>query len=259
MKNKKVIFLSMGLIVLALAVVGCAPNVTGDSVRAPIIGDQSVGMFFSQQQVGLWVNGEGKAMAVPDVAILSLGIESEAMTVAQAQNAAAEAMNNVMKALTGNGVQEKDIQTTQFSVYPVRRWVEEEKREEIIGYRVTNMVIAKIREISKAGTIIDAVTIAGGDLTRVNDISFTVDDPKPYYGEAREKAVQDAVAKAKQIAQAAGIKLGKPLYISEVNVYVPQPMSFKGYAESNAPVPPTPISPGELEITLTVQVVYEID
>jgi len=185
-------------------------------------------------------------------------VEAQAPSVAQAQSDAAGAMDKVMKALAGNGVQDKDIQTQQFSIYPIIRWIEEENREEIIGYRVTNMVTAKIRALDKTGIIIDAVAEAGGDLTRINDISFAVDDPTPYYKEAREKAVKDAVARAKEIAEAAGIKLGKPIYISEGTVYVPSPVRYEAFAKE-APAPPTPVSPGELEIKLTVQMVYEID
>jgi uncharacterized protein YggE len=206
------------------------------------------------------VNGEGKAMAVPDVAILSLGVEAQALTVAQAQADAAGAMDKVMKALTDNGVQEKDIQTQQFSIYPIIRWIEEENREEIIGYRVSNTVTAKIRAIDKAGVIIDAVAEAGGDFTRINDISFAVDDPTPYLKEAREKAVKDAAARAKELAEAAGIKLGKLIYISEGSVYIPSPVRYESYAkEVPAPTPVTPVSPGEMEIKLNVQMVYEID
>lgn len=77
-------------------------------------------IIYSQQQVGLWVTGEGKTMASPDIVLLSLGIEAEAKAVAQAQRDAAEAMDGVMKVLKANGVAEKDIQTQRFSIYPVR-------------------------------------------------------------------------------------------------------------------------------------------
>ena len=218
------------------------------------------GVICSQQEVGLWTTGEGKITAVPDIAVLCLGVEAEAKTVAKAQRDAAEAMDRVMKALKkSNGVSENDIQTQQFSIYPVRRWLDDEKRQEIIGYSVTNMLVAKIREIEKAGNIIDAVVEAGGDLARIENISFTVDDPTPYYKEARKKAVEDAMAKAKQIADIAGIDLGKPIYVSEGSVYAPQVRDIlKG--EATAPSSSqTPISPGELEFKLTVSMVYEID
>jgi uncharacterized protein YggE len=119
------------------------------------------------------------------------------------------------------------------------------------------MVTAKIRDITKAGTIIDAVTDAGGNLTRINGISFTMNDPTAYNNQAREKAMQDANAKAEQMATLAGITLGKPIYISETSSYIPTPYYLKDYAEGGSPS--TSISAGELDITLTVQVGYAIE
>ena len=263
----KKIWLIPSSVMLAVVLIGAGGCVIGEgsqvspptiSVAAPELGGP-FGIIYSQQQVGLWVTGEGKTMATPDVVLLSLGIEAEAKTVAQAQRDAAEAMDGVMKALKSNGVAEKDIQTQRFSIYPMRKWIEDEQREIIIGYRVTNIVVAKIRQVDSAGTIIDDVAEAGSDLTRIDSIGFTVDDPTPYYKEAREKAIGDAVVKAKQMAQVADIKLGKLLYISEGTQYVP-PVIVRDYAmkaEGASPAP-TSISPGELEIQATVQMVYAI-
>jgi len=211
----------------------------------------------AQQNTGIWVTGQGETTAVPDVAILSLGVEAKGDTVAEAQSQAAVAMDKVMQALKDNGIDKKDIQTRQYSIYPITRWVEDEKKEEIIGYRVTNIVVTKIRKVDKAGAVIDAVAQAGGDYIRIQGISFTVDDPTPYYEEARTKAVKDAENKAKQFANLTGVKLGKPTYISEGAVYLP---SVNKAYESAAllPAPETPISPGELKITTNVQIVYAI-
>jgi len=261
---KKVWLLLSGLM-LAVVLIGAGGCVVGEgaqvspptiSVAAPELGGP-FGIIYSQQQVGLWVTGEGKAMATPDIVLLSLGIEAEAKTVAQAQQDAAEAMDGVMKALKSNGVAEKDIQTQRFSIYPVRKWIEDEQREIIIGYRVTNIVVAKIRQLDKAGTIIDGVAEVGGDLARIDSVGFAVDDPTPYYKEARAKAMGDAIAKAKQMADAADIKLGKLLYISESTPYVPVIRDYAMKAEGAAPST-TPISAGELEIQVTVQMVYNI-
>jgi uncharacterized protein YggE len=263
----KKVWLILSSVMLAVVLIGAGSCVCGQgtqvspptiSVAAPEFGG-SFGIIYSQQQVGLWVTGEGKTMVAPDVVLLSLGVEAEAKTVAQAQRDAANAMDGVVKALKSNGVAEKDIQTQRFSIYPVRKWIDDEQREIIIGYRVTNIVVAKIRQVDKAGAIIDGVAEAGGDLTRVDSIGFTVDDPATYYKEAREKAIEDAAAKAKQMAQVAGIKLGKLLYISEGAAYVPQVVvrDFLSKAEGAAPAP-TSISPGELEVQVTVQMVYDI-
>ncbi len=219
-------------------------------------------MVSSQQQVGLWVTGDGKSTAAPDIVVLSLGIEAQAKSVAQAQSDAANAMDKVMKALKANGVADKDIQTQQFSIAPVRQWIEDQNKEIIIGYRVTNIVIAKIRQVDKAGPVIDAVAQAGGDLTRIDSIDFSIDDPTPYYKEARTKAVKDAMARADQMSQESGVKLGKLLYMSESTPYVPPVImrDFATKAAGMAPAPaPTPVSPGELEVQVSVQMVYSIE
>lgn len=263
MKRFWLLLLSLPLVVIMGGAVACAPVGRDSSVSVPaLMGEAKLGgpldVIWSQQQVGLWVDGEGKVTAAPDTALLTLGIEAEASTVAKAQQDAAGAMDAVMSALKTEGVADKDIQTQQFSIYPVRQLLEKEGREVTTGYRVDNMVLAKIRDMDKVGTIIDVVAQAGGDMTRINDISFTVDDPMPYYTQARDKAVADAMAKAKQIAGAAGVRLGDLLYVSEGALYSPVVRNVYTEAAKAAPAP-TPISSGELEFQLTVQMVYKID
>jgi uncharacterized protein YggE len=236
------------LAAIGLVLVLAAVSLSGCSTTVRTIDSNS-------QQEGIWVSGEGKVTVIPNIATLTLGITAQAASVAEAQSQAAEAMNGVMTALADNGVAKKDIQTQHFSIDQVTRWDENKQQEVVVGYRVTNMVTAKIREIDKAGSIIDAVAAAGGDLTRINGISFSVDDPSPYYKEAREKAMADAKAKGEQLAELSGVRLGKPSYISEGTIY---PVYQRSLYEAAAPAP-TPISPGELELTLTVQVVYDID
>jgi len=231
------------VVVLALGAVGCARG--GDITVAP------------QQQTGIWVTGQGEAMAVPDIAQLRLGVEVQADTVAEAQAEASEAMEKVQQALKDNGVAEKDIQTERYSVYPVTKWISDRDEQKIIGYRVTNIVVAKIREIDKAGAIIDAVAEAGADYTRIQGISFDVDDRTPYYEEARAQALEDAENKAKQLAELAGVGLGKATFVSEGGVYS-LPRTADLFAEAGV-AGATPISPGELRISVHVQVIYEIE
>jgi len=211
------------------------------------------------QQEGIWVTGQGKVTAVSDIATLRLGIEAQEATVSEAQTQAAEAMDEVMTALIDNEVAEKDIQTQYFSIRQVRRWSETKDQEIVVGYRVTNMVTAKIRDIDKVGSIIDAVAVAGGDLTRIDNISFSIDDPSAYFEEARQKAMADAEAKAELLARLAGVSLGKPTYISE-GIQIPPPIYPRAvYEEVPIPAPALPpISPGEMEISLTLQVAYAI-
>jgi uncharacterized protein YggE len=241
MKNTRWLILCL-VVVLAFGAAGCARG-----------GNVSV---TPQQQTGIWVTGQGEAMAVPDMAALRLGVEVQADTVAEAQTQASDAMDKVQQALEDNGVAEKDIQTQRYSIYPVTKWISDRDEEETIGYRVTNIVVAKIRDVDEAGAIIDAVAEAGGDATRIQDISFDVDDKTPYYEQARAEAVEDANNKATQLAELADVRLGKATYISEGAAYLPvRADSYDIYAEAGGT---TPISPGELEITVQVQVIYQI-
>jgi uncharacterized protein len=258
---KKGLLLVIGLVlVISLLLIGCesqesSGSASGQELSVPQ--NLSVSLTGSSQQTGIWVSGTGEVTVVPDVAILTLGVEAQEKTVKEAQSEAASTMAAVVAVLKTNGVADKDIQTQWYNISAVTKWIEDTNEQITIGYKVTNMVTAKIRDISKAGTIIDAVAEAGGDLTRINSISFTVDDPTAYYNQAREKAMQDAKTKAEQMATLAGITLGKPTYISESGGYIPTPYYLKDYAEGSSAS--TPISAGELDITLTVQVGYAIE
>jgi uncharacterized protein YggE len=257
--NKKWLWVLLpALVVPVLVFSGCA---NGGGAILPEIASEAPSPFtlsLDSQQRGIWVSGEGKAPAVPDIAILRLGIEVQEESVAQAQAEATEAMNNVMAALEDNGVAENDIQTQFFNIWQVTRWDDQNQREIVIGYRVSNIVSAKIWDVEQTGVIIDAVALAGGDFTRIDGISFTVNDPTPYYELAREEAIADARAKAEQLASLADVRLGKPIYIAEGTLFVPPVFPRGGFDEAFAPAAPTPISPGELEIGLSVQVAYDI-
>ncbi len=217
------------------------------------------------EQTGLVVSGEGRGTYVPDIAVLRLGIEAQETTVAQAQLRAQEAMAGVVAALREKGVADKDIQTQYFSIQPVTQWIEEtvegirRGKQVTVGYLVANTVQAKLRKVDEAGPIIDAVALAGGDLTRIDSISFTKEDISQEKNLAREKAVKDAQAKAQQIAGLLGIELGKPLYITESSPYIPAPSPiYAARPAGAAEAPPTPILPGEQELTVSVQIVYAI-
>lgn len=249
MKKKWLLVVSLLLVLVVVGLAGCSPDNT-------VLGEIE-GLNISNQQEGLWVGGRGVVTVTPDIATLRLGVEVQAATVAAAQSQATEAMDEVMTALTDNGVAEKDIQTQYFSIRQVTKWDRDKEEEILVGYRVTNKVNAKIREIDKAGTIIDAVATAGGDSTRIDSIDFSVDDPSAYYEEARGKAMADAKAKAEQLAELADGRLGKATYISESS-QVPPPIYRQDIYEEAMSGATTPISPGEMEISLTVQVVYAL-
>lgn len=209
------------------------------------------------QPIGISVNGEGRASGTPDVAVLILGVSTRGATVQAANAQAQEAANKLLATLRANGVAEKDIQTQQFSISPeYGRGRSPEDEPKITGYRVSNMVQVKVRRIAEVGKVIDAAVSAVGDALQVQGVGLTIDDPKPLQEQAREKAMADAKAKAEQLAKAAGVGLGRPLAISEGGGALP-------IFERGVPVPlakggDTPISPGELEVVVAVQVTYAI-
>jgi len=248
MKKSWLVAVSLVLVLAIVGLCGCGGGELPSELR----------LNLNSQQEGIWVSGIGKVAVTPDIATLRLGVMAQAETVAEAQSQAAEAMDRVMAALIDHDVAEKDIQTQYFSINQITRWDRVKEEEIVVGYRVTNMVTAKIREIDETGSIIDAVAATGGDLTRINSIGFSVDDPSAYYEEARQKAMTDAKAKAEQLAELAGVTLGKPTYISEGISYPTYPRAVYEMAPAAPPMPETPISPGELEISLTVQVTYSI-
>ncbi len=243
MRVKSLLAISFVLVLVFLGLVGCTSG-TGSSV------------YTTNQQEGIWVNGHGEVNAAPDIATLQLGISAQGASVTDAQAEAATSMGKIMTALKSEGVAEKDIQTQYFSIQQVTRWDKDRQEEIVIGYRVTNMVMAKIREINKTGSIVDSVVEAGGDFTRIDGISFSIDDPSEYRTEARNKAMTDAKTKAEQLANLSGVRLGKPTYISEsisYPVYSQPPRLAEG-----AVAPTTPISPGEMMVSIDIQVVYAI-
>ncbi len=208
---------------------------------------------------GLSVSGEGRASAAPDMAVLGLGVSAKASTVKAANSEVQEAMSDLLDSLEDNGVQEKDIQTSQFSVYPEYDYRDGEQI--LTGYRVSHMLQVKVRDIDKAGEVIDDAVEAGGDLLEVQSISFTIDDTTALRSEARTEAVADAQAKAEELATLAGVTLGKPTYISESisTPYYPEPYYDRGAGLAMEEAAVTEISTGELEVVVSVYMTYTID
>jgi uncharacterized protein YggE len=204
------------------------------------------------------VTGTGRVAGPPDVVVLSIGVSVERDSVKQARTEAAEAMAGVIESLKGNGLLDPDIQTQHFSIYQRFDYIKGQR--EFRGYNVTNTVSAKIRDLDTVGNVIDDAAEAGGDLVQINSIQFSIDDTTKLRMQARVAAMQDAQAKAQTLATEGGVTLGKPISISESgDFYAPRPIGFDlAFAEEAAAVD-TPIQSGQLRITVTVNVTYEIE
>jgi len=251
MKKRLVAIIFLALVILSVGAIGCTEYFGSEesSIDSSIV---------SQQSIGIHVTGTGKISVVPDVAVLSLGVQAQKNTVAEAQQEAADAMDAIMAVLDDYNIDEEDIQTQQLSIQPVYRW--DDGEQTLLGYSATNTLSVKIRDIDDTGDIIDAAAAAAGDYLRINNISFTVDEQETYLEDVREEAMKDAEVKAKQLADLGDVKLGKPIYIAESDGSIPQ-VVYRDYAEGAATpdAVKTPVSPGEIEVSLTVQVTYSIN
>ena len=208
---------------------------------------------------GISVSGEGKATGQPDIAMLSLGVTAMRSTVATARDDAATAMQNVIDSIKNDSVDKKDVQTTEYNISPEYDY-SQGGQGKLVGYRVTNTVTVKVRKINDTSKILDDVTAAGGDIVQVQGISFTIDAPNSLQDQAREDAVKDARARAQRLADVAGVKLGNP--ISIIDGYSPQPLYQNKVAFGTADLeaaPSVPIETGQMDVDVTVQVVFAIE
>lgn len=201
------------------------------------------------------VNGMGKVYVEPELANLSIGVESRAKTAGEASEKNKRDMDLVMKSLKAMGIKDEDIQTTDYSIFPDYQYIEKERRQIIVGYIARNMVQLKFKDIDKIGDILDTVTEAGANL--IHGIRFTVEDSDKYKDEARELAVEEAKSKAEKLAKSANVRLGDLLSMKEEY----RPEEYYMYEERAAMavnMGGAPISPGQLAITIMVQMQYEI-
>lgn len=207
-----------------------------------------------QEQRGIMVMGEGKALAEPDLAMITIGVETRASTAQLAADENNERMADVMEALQSVGIAEEDIRTVDYSIRAEIDWQGDERR--VIGYVVSNSVRVKIREVDHVGEVLDAVTAAGAN--DIYGIQFTFDEPTELEEQARAEAMADAQGKAQALATLGGVSLGKPRIISESFVELPPLYVERAYAPAMEGGGGALVSPGQLEVTVQVQVTFDI-
>lgn len=206
------------------------------------------------------VSGEGEVHAAPDMAIVDLTVLREADTARDALTANNAAMQDVLAAMKEAGIAERDLQTSGVSIRPRYRHPGKDnnlKEPKITGYTVTNSLTVRVRDLKNAGSVLDkSVTLGvnqGGNLRFVND------DTTSIMKEARERAVADALDKARTLAQAAGVKLGRVIKMSE-QTNRPRPVAFaRQAAMAAAPADSVPLAAGENSYRVNVDMVFAID
>ncbi|MEE9198966.1 MAG: SIMPL domain-containing protein [Dehalococcoidia bacterium] len=278
MKIGKKFLLALALVAGIVAISACAASADGNEVQGQATGLpnsvslplsfptstegsaaefatilQSVG---SSQAVGISVTGSGSVTVSPDTALLTLGVQARRDSVALAREDAAAAMERIVQVLSDNGVADEDIKTVSLSIQPVYSFLD--RKQVLEGFEVNNTVRVKIRDLDRVGDVIDGVADAGGDLTRIQSIGFILDDPTPFMAQVREEAVLDAVTKAQQLATLTGVTLDKPISISEGSGGGPIFDLNVRALSAEAVAPSTPISPGQMEISLNVSIVFGI-
>jgi len=205
------------------------------------------------------VVGEGKVRIEPDIAQINIGIEIVGDTVQGASSQAADAMDAVLTTVAAQGVDRKDIQTSGYNVWVERPYGPEGPTGDTL-YHVNNTVSVTIRDLDTVGTILDVAIEAGAN--SIYGVTFSVADPSKLMFEGREKAVTDARSKAEELARLNNVAVGQVISISEV---VGGPEGFYGggfrglsAAEGLGGGGAGPVSPGELEMVVQLQITYGI-
>ena len=197
------------------------------------------------------VTGEANVSVAPDQAQIDGGVTSDAKTAREATDANNAAMGKVLLALKGAGIEEKDYQTLRLSLQP--QYAQNRAAPSpFVGYRASNRVTVRIRDVAKVANVIDVLVGAGA--TDIGGINFTVSQASKHLDEAREKAIADARRKAEIYAKAAGVTLGEPISISEEGAPVPL---YRG--KMAAPMAAgAPVAQGEERLSVTVNVSWAI-
>lgn len=215
----------------------------------------------------LTVSGEGEVSAAPDMAVISIGVVSEAQSAAEALEKNSAQMAATIEKLKAQGIAARDLQTSGLSVSP--RYASrtsassprptqpaEDDAPKIVGYTARNAVTARLRNLEKAGGVIDEAARSGAN--SLGGISFGFANPAPMVDEARRKAVADAKARAALYAEAAGVELGPLMSIQDGYARLPQPkggfVAFDAVRERSAP-----IEAGEASVSANVTLVYAIE
>jgi hypothetical protein len=202
------------------------------------------------------VSGEGTVSVPPDLAQIDAGVASDAKSAREAAEANNAAMGKVLAALKGAGIDEKDYQTSRLSLQP-QYAPNRSGPQAVTGYRASNRVTIKVRDLTKVAGVIDTLVAAGAN--DIGNVGFTVAQPSKLLDEAREKAVADARRKAEIYAKAAGVTLGAPLDITEGGTPAPVFRSkMMGAIAGGGLAAPVPIAQGEETLSVSVSITWAI-
>ena len=201
------------------------------------------------------VSGNGKAYLTPDIVHIYIGVHTENKDASTAVDDNNAQSGKVASALNTFKIEAKDIQTTNFSIYPQQQ-VDKDGKPTGIIYMVDNTVFVTLRDLTKLGDLLDAVVKAGAN--NINSIQFDVADQETALSDARKQAVDNARKQATELAQAAGVTLGDIQTMSTSTSCMPVPV-FEGKGGGSGQLAPSvPVSAGQLVVSVDVYIVYLI-
>ena len=202
------------------------------------------------------VSGHGQVNVPPDTASVTIGVDIIKPTLTEAQTEAATQASSVIEALKAAGIASEDIQTSFFSVNLLRDYSENADPTLITGFEVINQLQVTVRDTDSLGDLLDAAVNAGAN--SIYGVTFYVDDQTAAASEARVMAVEDARAKAEELASAAGMSLGPVVAIAEGTAPIISPMYARGGGGMAMDAASTPVEAGSTTVTVDVQVTYEL-
>jgi uncharacterized protein YggE len=199
------------------------------------------------------VTGEGTVMVTPDTATALAGVTTEAKTPREASDANSRIMTAVVAAAHQSGIPEGDVRTSRFSIFPVQAQRPRDGTQQIVGYRATNQVQVKVRDVAKVADLLDQLIGAGA--TTILGIEFSVSNATQRLDEARNAAFAEAKRKAELYARAAGSQVGRAVAITEDPGEASRPTAYRA---ASAPGNPPPVAPGEETLRAQVSVTFEL-
>jgi len=261
-KNLKFIFGLFAIFFLAALTVWFSVGISNQLKEGRYIGQEI------EAQNVITVSGTGEIYAKPDLALVNFSVVTEKKTVAEAMTENTKKMNAIIEKMKEQGVEEKDLKTTSFNIYPRYEYRKSEAEIEIypylpgkrvlVGYEITQSLEVKIRDMAKIGDIIQGATDTGAN--QAGDLQFTIDKQDELKAQARKEAIEKAKAKAKEMAEQLGVKLVRITNFSESGVFpVPRPYALMEKAVGMGGAEAPQIETGENKIEVTVSITYEID
>jgi uncharacterized protein YggE len=238
-------------IIAAVGIAGCSSG----SAKASPPAKLAVATAPTESTAGPTINvaGHGQVEGTPDVMTVTMGVQTTDPSAQAALQHNSERANALITALKAQGVDAKDIQTVDLNVSP-----NFDKSFHITGYSASNTVSAKLRNLAKAGEVIDAAALTVGQDIRLQGVSFSIDNTSALVAKARADAIKDAVAQATQLSAAARVKLGAIRTIDDTGTLLPQPQQFSAAGRQAFDSASIPVEPGSQQLSVDVEVIFAI-